>query len=1678
MKPSANEFVVRRSLSRYGLSVLAVGIALGVALLLEHFHFRTPAALLLMLAVAIGSWYGGQGPGVLAAILSTVAYYWYFVEPVRTIYIYSSEIPHFVTFVAFAVLLSRFGATRRRVEARLRERAALLDLTHDTVFVMDMDGVIRYWNRGAEERYGWTAEQAVGRNVHDLLKTVFPASLEELKDEVTRVGRWEGELRHTRKDGTQVVVASRWSLERDEQGAPLAILETNNDITERKRAEEAVRRSEQQFRDMIETIPAMAWMALADGANAFVTRHWAEYTGISSEETTSSGWLTTVHPEDRQPYWEKWRACLATGETFECDVRFRCAATGEYRWFLSRAVPMRDNRGNIAKWFGVLTDIEDRKRAEEALRRTGAYLADAQRLTHTGVWAGDRTSKPLYWSEEVFRIFGFDPQQGLPTGEQALERIHPEDFDKFQRSTINEKGYLESEYRIVLPDGTLKYVFGSAHPVLDRDGEVVEVVGVVVDITERKHAEEALRRLNRELRAISNCNQTLLRTTDERSLLEEICRIVCDEAAYSMAFVAYAEHDEAKSVRPVAWAGAEVGYIATAGITWADTERGLGQTGTAIRSGKTCCIQDFATDPRMAPWREGLLQRGFCSGIAVPLKDEEGRAFGSLTIHSGQPNAFTPEEIRLLEELAGDMAFGIVKLRSQAARKRAEEEVTLLSFALANVHEAAFLIDDSGHFRYVNEEACRALDYTRAQLLGMGVADIDPDFPMEGWPEHWRDLREHRLRSFETRHRTRDGRIFPVEVSANYFEHDGRAYHLALVRDITERKRAEEKLRQQEQALRQVLDFMPDMVAEFDSDRKRLYANRPTLDYFGVTLEEWRNTSDLYLFYHPDDRERIESIYARSESALPREYEARMRRADGEYRWFFVQENPLRDEEGRITRWYVSGTDIEDRKQAEQALRRSEERLRLTLESTQIGIFDWDVAHDVWYASPVYYTALGYEPRETRGDRTEWVERLHPEDRERVTRILRAILAGEIDRYEYEARLRHADGSFHWVQVRALGIEHDSDGKVSRELGVRIDITERKRAEEALRRSEAYLADSQRLTQTGSFTYLPGGAVLYCSEEAMRIWGFDRQHAIPNHEMVRQRIHPDDRRRVRERADKAVEAKTGWDDEFRIVLPDGTVKHIYAIHHPVFSASGELVEVAGTHVDITERKRAEEALRESETRFRTFVDHAGDALFVYDLEHRTVVDVNRSACESLGYTRQELIGKTPLAFHLDSHQKEMESTAARAAAGETVFDRHLHRRKDGSTFPVEVHTSLVSYGGRRFLLKVARDITDRVRAEEALRRSEAYLAEAQRLSHTGAWATDAVPEPLYWSEELFRLYGLDSQQGFPTHEQVLQRVHPEDRDRYLQALHRVIHQRVDSEVEFRTVLPDGTIRYLYGLGHPILNANGDVVEVVGTTVDITERKRAEQQRERLRLLESEIAHIDRVNILGELAASISHELNQPIAASILNASLALQWLERDPPDLAEARQRTTRIIEAGTLASEIIDRLRSLYRKEPPKREPLTMNEVIGEMVVLLRGEAIRHAVSLRADLADNLPFVLADRVQIQQVLMNLMLNGIEAMSDTGGILTVKSQLRENGQIEISVSDTGPGLPPGKDRQIFDAFFTTKPQGSGMGLAISKSIVESHGGRIWANGNGGRGATFHFSLPMAPAEASLPAVEV
>lgn len=418
-------------------------------------------------------------------------------------------------------------ATRQLQELyeELREQASLLSLTHDAIYVRDGKGVIQYWNRGAEELYGWPAEYAVGEVAHDLLKAVPPVPLEQIQAELLRTGRWEGEFLKTKKDGTQIVVASRWSLKRDHSDAPVAILVTSNDVTARKRAEEAARRSEKELRDVIETVPAMLWSTLPDGSLDFINHRWQEFTGLTAQDALGWNWGTVVHPQDHEGYVADWRAALATGQAMESEIRVR-AASGEYRWLVVRNVPLRDELGKIVKWYGTSFDIQERKRAEEALYRSETYLAEAQRLTHTGSYAYDgRTNTFPYWSEEHFRIWGFDPQQNPPDGEALLQRVHPEDREivrELSVKALRERSDYTAEYRIVLPDGTLKYIEAIGHPVSREREAPILVIGTHVDVTERKRADQERERLRQVEADLAHINRVSMMGELAASIAHEV----------------------------------------------------------------------------------------------------------------------------------------------------------------------------------------------------------------------------------------------------------------------------------------------------------------------------------------------------------------------------------------------------------------------------------------------------------------------------------------------------------------------------------------------------------------------------------------------------------------------------------------------------------------------------------------------------------------------------------------------------------------------------------------------------------------------------------------------------------------------------------------------------------------------------------------------------------------------------------------------------------------------------------------------------------------------------------------------------------------------------------------------------------------------------------------------------
>jgi len=409
--------------------------------------------------------------------------------------------------------------------------------------------------------------------------------------------------------------------------------------------------------------------------------------------------------------------------------------------------------------------------------------------------------------------------------------------------------------------------------------------------------------------------------------------------------------------------------------------------------------------------------------------------------------------------------------------------------------------------------------------------------------------------------------------------------------------------------------------------------------------------------------------------------------------------------------------------------------------------------------------------------------------------------------------------------------------------------------------------------------------------------------------------------------------------------------------------------------------------------------------------------------------------------------------------------------KDGATdYVVKSRLSRLAPSVQR-ALREARERAERKKAQQAFRRSEMYLAEAQRLSHTGSFGWEPASGQVYWSDETYRIFECEPTIE-PTIQLVLDQTHPDDRVRVRQIIDRAAIERRELTVEHRVLKADGAVKYVRGVAHPSTGEDPANFVFVGTVMDITERKRAEEERERLSQLEAVLAYMNRVSMMGELAASLAHEIKQPIAAAAFNGQACMNWLSGGAPNATQASKAASAVVEAVTRAGQIIDRVSSLYRRGAPERELVDLNGIVREITQLLSDTANRNAVSIRTDLDPELPTTTADRVQLQQVLMNLMLNGIEAMQDKIGQLTIVSKRTEDGQLLISVSDTGVGLSNGESERVFEAFFTTKARGTGMGLSVSRRIVASHGGQLWASPNTGRGATFQFTLPVEPTENS------
>jgi PAS domain S-box-containing protein len=951
-----------------------------------------------------------------------------------------------------------------------------------------------------------------------------------------------------------------------------------------------------------------------------------------------------------------------------------------------------------------------------------------------------------------------------------------------------------------------------------------------------------------------------------------------------------------------------------------------------------------------------------------------------------------------------------------------------------------------------------------------------------------------------------DGVIKHVHVVAHAGrDNSGNLEYAGVVTDITERKRADEEREALSRSLQESKARLEEAQSvahvgywDWDLETGEIIWSDETYRIFGFKPQERRmDIETVSGLIHPDDREALYSTVDEEVAVgVHPVHQHRIVRPSGEVRtvqsitsklWKMTNVGPEDAISREHSRLFGTVQDITELKQAEAAshalsrdLQESKDWLEEAQRVAHLGYWVWDLETNQVIWSEETYRIFGLVPKGGSFDVAVVREMTHPDDREAVFATAKKAIDTET-RADCEHRLFRPDGEMR--VVHSLGdVRKNSQGRIQM-FGTTQDITDRKRVEEdrqalsnALQESNARLEEAQRLAHIGHYEWdLIENRVTY-SEELCRIWGIPPVKDSFDVSAIFERIHPEDREKVSREAAEAISNGIHAKSEHRIVLPSGEVRVILGLGTVRRDASGRAYEMFGTGQDITERKLAEQALRQSQ-----FYLSEGERLAHIgswasrDLGIRWSEDLNIYWSDEV----YKIFGFDPKTG-TPSLQQFLSAVHPQDQASLTATMKKLHEehcgcdvtnrivRPDGEIRYVRcVGIPVVEDGVFKGYRGTTMDVTEQELLTQELRREKAYLAEAQSLTHIGSWATNFHTKQMFHlSDEVYRLHGFEPNQGPSVLDRFWNTVHPEDEPFVRATLENAIQTRTDYDIpEFRVCHPDGTIRFLRTKGHHTVSE--EMGYYVGITMDVTDRKRAEQERERLRQLEADLAHINRVNMMGELAAALAHEIKQPIAASITSANALLRWLAHDPPDLERVRAAATRIEQDGNRAADVINRLRSFYKKgAPPEREIVDVKDIIQEMIVLLSDEAVRHSITIHSEIDAETPNILADRVQLQQVFMNLMLNAIEAMKDAGGEMTIKSGLNQEDQLLISISDTGVGLPLENAERIFDAFHTTKPQGTGMGLAITRSIMESHGGRIWATANHGPGATFHFTFPV------------
>jgi PAS domain S-box-containing protein len=1582
----------------------------------------------------------------------------------------------------------------RRSESELADAKRDLQATIDSIPAL----VASYWPNGERDFVNLAWQHFTGTSQEDArgktqMITVHPdgrARGESLWRRCLTTGEpFELEERLLRSDGEY-----RWHRVRrvpvcGANGEVVKWYGVGHDIDDQKRAEEALRQSEARLKEterelqlMIDTIPAFVTVFGPDGEREYVNKTWRDNTGLEVKDIQGGNWTRIVHPDDRERSDRLWREAIATGKPLEIQQRIR-RHDGQYRWHMGRRVPLRDDSGNIVRWYSVAIDIEEQKRAQEAMRKSETELKEARHELQRTIDTipvkvvtyepdGTRSFVNQTWQSYT----GFTLQDVTGQANEALyPHSHPDDVAHVKRAiraSLASGEPLHYDVRLRGADGEYRWHSFRGVPLRDENGAITRWYSTGFDIHDQKVAEAAL------LQSESRLAQT------EREL-----RLMLD------------------SIPTITWRGSPTGSVQHINRRWHE------YTGTTSEESQGSGWQSCVHPDDLA----GLLQTGNQYVPTGQPADAEAR----LRRFDGTYRWFLFRPAPARDENGKVIAwYGIVT--DIEDRKRTEEALRLSETRLlATEREARITLDSiptiawrgapNGYVQSLNK---RWFEYTGTtpeemrgagwktcvhpddldRLVGTGIEYVSSENAIDG---------EARLRRFDGEYRWFLFRPAPARDEAGNII----GWYGSII-DIEDRKRAEEKAVAAERELQDMLDSIPAMIVRGGTNGYIQYFSKQWFEYTGTTLETARGFR-WWQSLHPDDRDRLVEFGARFvATAEPGDCEARLRRSDGVYRWFLFRPAPARDEAGNFVGWYGTVTDIEDRKRAEEKAAEAEREVQRTIDNIPVLVGTYS-AEGVRRSANKWALAVTGLTAEDLPD-ARWRKAFHPDDVEAVERQWRECVAtGEP--FEREVRTRMADGTYRWHSTRRVPLR-DESGRVIRWYGTSYDIEDRKRAEQALAASERNLKLIIDTIPALAWSARTDGSAEFCNQhyldytglsvEELQHWGFSKA------------VHPDDVVELGKTYRSILASGRSGEGEARLRRHDGEFRWFVFRANPLRDENGRPVKWYCIGYDIEDRKRAEtllagekqllemiasgRPLRDVLSALCSLVEEAAPDC------HCAVHPIDWSGpkfeygiAPSLPAGYIEPIAGLPvsaelLPYGIAANEKEQMiaedietdprwlTSPVRAHALEyglrAVWSTPISTRdgrilgtfcilRDKPARPSPEHQSLIAHA-----TQIASIAIDRSRTETALRRNETMLAEGQRVSSTGSfsWSVD-TDDTLTFSNELCRIFEFDP--GAPvTFDMVFARIHPEDVPILSERMKLVRSGRETSEQEVRLRMPDDRIKYLRTVGQMVRHQDGRA-EYLGAVQDVTQRRLAEQALDKVR---SELGHVTRIMSLGALTASIAHEVNQPLAGIITNASTCLRMLAADPPNIDGARETARRTIRDGNRAADVIVRLRALFSKKTATAETVDLNEAAREVLALVFGDLLRNRVILRLEVGDDPLFVTGDRVQLQQVMLNLVRNASDAMSEVNDRprhLLVRADTNEDDEARIVVKDVGTGFDPKTVERLFDAFYSTKGEGMGIGLSVSRSIVESHGGRLWAELNKGPGATFSFSIPRQDTSA-------